>query len=179
MPLLKSLFFHFTLLLKQNTSELFLGNSVEKNTIKRVTFHGTKSIIQILEVSGHISLHLRLSIENIVMSAEYHIKTNMTKINTSSIKRPERWSSCPCFILITFYSRALKSLHLKIGRAGVSRCIHVHAQTCWKKELLWISSAFVRYNDWNTCSKKKKNQTKQISRSGVYIYFYIGMKNVR
>lgn len=90
LALLKALFFHFTLLLKQNALELFLGKSVEKNTIKRVSFYGTKSIIQILGVSGHISLHLRLLIENIVMSAEYHIKTNMTKINTGSIKRAER-----------------------------------------------------------------------------------------
>lgn len=90
MALLKALFFHFTPLLKQNTSELFLGKSVEKNTIKRVSFHGTKSIIQIIEVSGHISLHLRLLIENIVMSADYHVETNMTKINTGSIKRAER-----------------------------------------------------------------------------------------
>lgn len=136
--MLKAFFFHFTLLLKQNTPELFVGNSAEKNTIKRVSFHGRKSIIQILEVSDHISLHLRLWFENIVMSAEYHIKTNMTKINTGSIKRAERWSSCPHFILTTFYSRALKRLHLKIDRAGVSRCICLHAHTCWKKELLWI-----------------------------------------
>lgn len=46
--------------------------------------------MQLLEASVQVSLHLRLLIGNTVMSAEYHIEANMTKINTSSIKRAER-----------------------------------------------------------------------------------------
>lgn len=94
--------------------------------------------MQLLEASVQVSLHLRLLIGNTVMSAEYHIEANMTKINTSSIKRAERWNSCPCFILITSYSRALESLHLEVDRARMSRSRYVYAHTCWKNELLWI-----------------------------------------
>lgn len=100
--------------------------------------HCSLNIMQLLELSVQVSLHLRLVIRNTVMSAEYHIKANMTKINTSGIKRAERWTSCSCFILVTSYATPLKSLHLKVDRVGVSRCICVHARTWWKKELLRI-----------------------------------------
>lgn len=135
LALLKAL---YALYCWSNTSELFLGNPNERKNITKVSFLWTISITQLLEVSVQVSLHLRLEIGNTVVSAIYHIKANMTKINTSSLKRAERWTNCPCFILITSYSRALESLHLKVDRAGMSRCICVHAHTCWKSELLWI-----------------------------------------